>query len=601
MNNKYHFNQKSTLSWIFSHVFLYKHYLAAFVFSVLLAHFLSTLIPIYTGRAFSEIKKNDPQLIVIGKIALTAFAIYAFKFFADVTSIFSIEIIAQRVKRDARDELYINLLQKKQSFHNRQRVGDIMARAINDARLVDYMLSPGISFAFSAFTALIMPILFIGFFKVELLLAPIMFLILFWITVQHYIKKLYPVSADMRRCFGNLNARLTESISGIEVIKWSAQEHVERENFSANTQDYRNLFVKRGIIQALYLPTLCLGIAMAVGAVHSLFLMSQSQMTIGEVVMYLGWLGLLYFPTTISESSITVIQEGYAGAVRMLDLIKEEIETLEICTEEPRKMEGKIEFKQVTFSYDKKPILKDISFTAEPGETVAIVGPTGSGKTTLTKLLNRTYDADFGKILIDGIDIDRWSLQSLRSQTGNVEQDVFLFSKSIADNIAFGAENGVDQATVEEAAKKAGAHSFITSFEDKYQTTISEKGVSLSGGQRQRLVIARALLSNPKILILDDSTSAVDSATEEEIRLAIQSVMKKRTTLLISHRLSQIRMADKILVLDNGRIIAQGNHEELIRSCKLYSRIYLRGRKTEEQVSNECNKTKRVDIATEID
>ncbi|MGZ6389966.1 MAG: ABC transporter ATP-binding protein, partial [Ktedonobacterales bacterium] len=239
-------------------------------------------------------------------------------------------------------------------------------------------------------------------------------------------------------------------------------------------------------------------------------------------------------------------------------------------------MRGEIAFDHVTFGYGDTPVLRDISFRARPGETIAIVRQTGSGKSTLTKLVNRIYDVSDGRVLIDGVDVRDWNLDALRSQISTIEQDVFLFSRTIAENIAFSLGQQVDQAAVERAAKDAQAHEFILGFKDGYDTVVGERGVTLSGGQRQRIAIARALLTDPRILILDDSTSAIDSATEDEIQKAIRRVLQGRTTLLITHRLSQIRWADRVLVLQQGELIDQGTHDELLARCDLYRRIFAR-------------------------
>jgi len=237
-------------------------------------------------------------------------------------------------------------------------------------------------------------------------------------------------------------------------------------------------------------------------------------------------------------------------------------------------MRGDIVFENVTFSYGSIPVLKNLSFHAEPGQTIAIVGQTGAGKSTLTKLVNRIYDVDEGRILVDGVDVREWSLDALRSQVSTIEQDIFLFSRSIRENIAYGLGQRADEAAIEQAAKDAQAHDFILSFKDGYDTLIGERGVTLSGGQRQRVAIARALLTDPRILILDDSTSAIDSATEDEIQKAIRRLLQGRTTLLITHRLSQIRWADKVLVLRRGELIDQGTHAELLERSDTYRRIF---------------------------
>jgi ATP-binding cassette subfamily B protein len=236
---------------------------------------------------------------------------------------------------------------------------------------------------------------------------------------------------------------------------------------------------------------------------------------------------------------------------------------------------GSVRFENVHFSYNGQPVLRDVSFEVQPGETVAIVGRTGSGKTTLTRLINRIFDAEEGSVLVDGVDVRDWSLESLRSQVSTIEQDVFLFSRSLAENIAFGVQDAAPEA-IQTAAQEAQAHEFITGFAKGYETEVGERGVTLSGGQRQRIAIARAFLADPRILILDDSTSAIDSATEDRIQRAMERISSQRTTFIITHRLSQIRWADQILVLDRGALVDQGSHEELMARCADYQRIFAR-------------------------
>ena len=284
---------------------------------------------------------------------------------------------------------------------------------------------------------------------------------------------------------------------------------------------------------------------------------------------------------------------GIAGAERILSLMKEETELDENKAGYAAPIQGDIVFDNVTFYLEpealgdegtptnngmqgRKAVLRNISFRAAPGETIAIVGQTGSGKSTLTRLVNRTYDVNEGRILIDGVDVRDWNLASLRSQISTIEQDIFLFSRPIDENIGFGLGANAEHTAIEAAAKAAQAHDFILSFADGYRTEVGERGVTLSGGQRQRIAIARALLTDPRILILDDSTSAVDSATEDQIQNAIDRVLEGRTTLLITHRLSQIRRADKILVLHGGTILDQGSHDDLMARCDLYKRIFAR-------------------------
>jgi ATP-binding cassette subfamily B protein len=265
---------------------------------------------------------------------------------------------------------------------------------------------------------------------------------------------------------------------------------------------------------------------------------------------------------------------GVVSAGRILDLMSEQTELDENTGGNVAPITGRITFEHVSFSYGGDDVLNDVSFEALPGETIAIVGETGSGKSTLTKLVNRIYDPTEGRILIDGVDARDWNLDSLRSQISSIEQDIVLFSRPISENIAFSLGQQTDQAAIERAARDAQAHQFISELPEGYDTVIGERGVTLSGGQRQRLAIARALLTDPAILILDDSTSAIDSATEDEIQKAIHRVLEGRTTLLITHRLSQIRWADRILVMRMGEVVDFGTHDELLGRCSLYRRIF---------------------------
>src|SRR5579884_3637336 len=350
-----------------------------------------------------------------------------------------------------------------------------------------------------------------------------------------------------------MNAGLEEAITGIELVKAAAQEDQERRKFAESAGAYRDSFVRNGQIQARYLPPLIIGVALVVALLHGLYLVTHGLLSVGDLVAYLGLMSLLRYPSYISIFTFNLVQLGIAGANRLLALMREETELDENEAGYAGRMRGEIVFEHVTFGYgDGAPILKGVSFTAEPGQTVAIVGQTGSGKSTLTKLVNRTYDVTEGRVLVDGVDVREWSLASLRSQISTIEQDVFLFSRTIAENIAFSQGQQANRVALETVARQAQAHDFIMEFKDGYETVVGERGVTLSGGQRQRLAIARALLSDPRILILDDSTSAIDSATEDEIQKAIRRLQEGRTTLLITHRLSQIRWADRILVLRRG-------------------------------------------------
>lgn len=572
-----HFDRSSPLRWILSHLLQYKGLLLTFGLAALLTNIFSAAIPRLTGLAFDEMLKPEPSLQRLMVIAGIILALVLVRGVIDLANSWSIEILGQRLERDARDELYLSLLGKSQTFHNRQRVGDIMARASNDVRQLNPMMNPGVALITESMIGLVVPLIFIALLNVQLLVAPVLFVIGYYFGLRHYMKQLNPISGAIRRQFGVMNAGLNETITGIEVVKSMVQEVQEKNKFVHNATSYRDYFIQEGRVQARYLPLLFLGFAATVAFAHGLYLVSQDQLSVGQLVAYIGIMGVLRFPAFISIFTFSLVQLGLAGAKRILELMREETELDENVSGYTQDITGDIVFEDVSFGYNnEKQILRHISFHAFPGETIAIVGQTGSGKSTLINLVNRIYDVTQGRLLIDGIDVREWNLERLRSQISVIEQDVFLFSRSIADNIAFGLGAKATREAIEAAAKAAQAHDFIMSFRDGYDTVIGERGVTLSGGQRQRLAIARALLTDPRILILDDSTSAIDSRTEDEIQKAINKVLEGRTTFIITHRLSQIRRADKILVLQQGELIDQGKHEDLLERCVLYKRIFAR-------------------------
>jgi ATP-binding cassette, subfamily B, bacterial len=570
------YNRKSPVRWVLSHLWQHKVLLFGFLVSVIVTNVMFAALPRFTGLAFDEVLKSEPSPQRLLTIALLILGFVFVRGVLDLIQSFAIETLGQRLERDSREELYLSLLGKSQTFHSRQRVGDIMARAGNDVRQLNPMMNPGVSLITESIISLTVPLVFIALLSPPLLVSPLLFIIAFVITLRIYMRQLNPVSAKMRQQFGVVNAELNETITGIEVVKAMVQEQQEKQKFISSSSLYRDYVAEQGRIQARYLPLLFLGFAFTGAFAHGLYLLSLGQITVGDLVAYMGLMGVLRFPAFISIFTFSLVQMGMAGAERILELIREETELDENTTGHRGTIKGEIVFDNVTFGYSDKPILKNLSFRANPGETIAIVGQTGSGKSTLTKLVNRIYDVTEGRILIDGVNVKDWRLESLRSQISVIEQDVFLFSRTIRENIAFGLGNKATQEKIEEAAKAAQAHDFIMSFKEGYDTVIGERGVTLSGGQRQRLAIARALLTDPRILMLDDSTSAIDSATEDEIQKAINKVLEGRTTLMITHRLSQIRRADKILVIHNGELVAQGTHEELSRTSELYQRIFAR-------------------------
>lgn len=575
LENEYHYNHRSPVRWIMSHLARYPLFPLLMVVAAAVNNLAYGGIQVYVGRGFDLI--SEPQWANAALLAL-AFSMAATAAAQGLTGLFRnfcVSFTAQRLERDTREEFYVSLLGKSQTFHGRQRIGDIMARATNDVRMLNAMFSPGIMLIVDSAFALLMPIVLMSRINPRLLLVPAIFTLLLVLTVYEYNQRLKPVSMARREQYGRMNARLAESVAGIEVVKANAQEEQEWEAFSQNAREFRDYFVKQGLIEARYWPGLVFSIAWAGCFFHGLTLWNRNVVSLGEVVAFMGLFGALRFPTFISVFTFNLVQLGIASAERILEMIKTETELDENVGGVAQPVRGEVVFDHVSFSYEGKTVLKDVSFTARPGETVAIVGQTGSGKTTLTRLINRIFDVDSGRVLVDGIDVRDWSLESLRAQVSTIEQDVFLFSRTLAENISFGVSDA-SRESIEHAAREAQAHDFIMDFNDGYETEVGERGVTLSGGQRQRIAIARAFLTDPHILILDDSTSAIDSATEDKIQQAMRRISASRTTFIITHRLSQIRWADRILVLRRGELVDQGNHDELMARSESYRRIFAR-------------------------
>jgi len=569
----YRYNRPGPVSWIISHLMRYPLFPLASLLAAVLNNTFYSYIQIFIGRGFDLITAPGWRTTQLLTLALSIMACAIGQGLTGLGRNYSLEFLAQRIERDARDELYISLLGKSQTFHGRQRIGDIMARATNDVHMLNLMFSPGVMLIMDSLLATVVPIVLIARLKGELLLVPCLFLLLLAITIADYNRRLGPVSIALREQFGTMNAGLAEAIAGIEIVKANVQERQEWDKFVRDARLYRDYFVQQGEIQARYLPVLMFSLSWAAAFLHALLLWRGGQLSLGQVISFMGLMGTLRFPTFISIFSFNLVQLGVASAERILQMINTETELDENEAGVARPIRGEVAFENVSFSYNGKPVLKNITFTAQPGETIAIVGQTGSGKTTLTRLINRIFDVDSGRVLVDGVDVRDWSLESLRSQISTIEQDVFLFSRTLAENIAFGRADASPEA-IEQVARDAQAHEFISSFADGYATEVGERGVTLSGGERQRIAIARAFLTNPRILILDDSTSAIDSATEDQIQRAMYCISKQRTTFLITHRLSQIRWADRILVLRGGELVDQGTHEELLQRSPDYRRIF---------------------------
>ncbi|GJQ51783.1 MAG: ABC transporter [Anaerolineaceae bacterium] len=569
------YDRSSPARWVWSHASRHGWIIAMLILGALGNAALAAVVPVLTGDAFNAMLKPTPDVSVLLPLALIIGFSQIIRGALQLGRNFGAELLAQKMERQVRDELYLSLLGKSMTFHNLQPVGDTMARATNDVREVNYMFSPGANLVIGSFVFILMPIFAAGRYHPSLVITPIAFIILYFVILFRYLKTLAPITDEVRASFGTMNTHLSESLDGVEVVKGASQENAEVDKFVMNASRVRNAFVKQGDLEGRYAAMLLLGAAYAFGLFHALILYHNGLLNVGAVVAYFGLLRLLDFPTFTSIFAYSQVSLGLSSARRILELMNRETNLDQNATGYAGAIKGEVEFHNVNFSYglENENELEGISFKVKAGQTVAIVGQTGAGKTTLVKLINRTYDATQGQVRIDGVDVRDWNLAALRSQISMIEQDIFLFTRSISDNIAFG-KPGASSSEVEAAAQSAQADDFIHSFDKKYETIVGERGATLSGGQRQRIALARAFLTDPRILILDDSTSAIDSATEDRIQRAISNAARGRTTFIITHRLSQIRWADLIIVLRKGRIAAIGSHDELMETSEAYSRIF---------------------------
>jgi len=574
IDEHYPTNRKGPIRWIISHAIRQWPIIIIALIGAFGNAALMAVVPVLTGDAFNLVLSGNPDLKKLLNLSLLMAGSQLIRGILQFGRNYGFEFVAQRLEREVRHELYTSLIGKSMTFHNLQPVGDTMARATNDVREVNYIFSPGLNMVIGSINFLIMPLILAPRYHPSLIITPIVFVILYFLALWQYLHSLNPITTEVRNSFGVLNTRLAEALDGIEVVKGSAQEEAEVARFSKNIDRYRDASIHQGDVEARFLPLLLLGITNAGGLLHALMLYRQGIIPVGSVVAFFGLLLMLDFPTFASIFAYSRISLGIASGRRILELINRETDLDQNEGGYAKSMRGEVEFRDVSFHYeDDEPALNNISFIVKPGQTVAIVGQTGSGKTSLVRLINRTYDVRSGQVLVDGVDVREWDLNDLRRQISIIEQDIFLFSQSISQNIAFGKPDAT-QEEIEQAARNAQADEFIRTFSEGYQTVIGERGVTLSGGQRQRIALARAFLTDPHILVLDDSTSAIDSATEDLIQRAISAAAKGRTTFIITHRLSQIRWADLILVTRNGELAAVGTHEELMKTSEAYRRIF---------------------------
>ncbi|WP_314061162.1 ABC transporter ATP-binding protein [uncultured Vagococcus sp.] len=509
-------------------------------------------------------------LIMIGVTVLRTILRYLYQI--------TFERIGQNVIFGIRENLFSKLTELDFDFFNHTRVGDIMARMTGDTEAIRHFVCWVIYNIVECVFWFVSAVVVMGMINWQLMLWLVAVTPMIFILTQRMSKEAHPVFFEIRESFSRLNSMVEENISGNRVVKAFSREPFEIEKFNDRNEDYKKRNMESAVVSMTYLPWLdgfAGGLGLIALVLGGLFVI-QGRMTIGELVAFNGFLWMLNMPMRMSGWLINDTQRFSASCIKIREMLSTRSSIVVKRGEEEQVMKGYVEFKEVSFHFSDDPdslILSDVSFQAEPGQTIGILGETGSGKTTLVNLISRFYDPTAGQVLIDGIDARKWPIRNLREHIATVMQDVFLFSNTIEDNIAFGNPY-VDQGYIRQVAEIADANAFIEGMPQGYDTIVGERGVGLSGGQKQRISLARALAKDPSILILDDTTSAVDMETESKIQNELGKITREKTTFIIAHRISSVREADLILVLDKGIVVEQGTHQELVAKQGEYYSIY---------------------------
>ena len=489
------------------------------------------------------------------------------------------EVASQGVAYDVRNAIFEKLSSLSFSYHDTAQTGQLLARSISDVERIRFLTGRAILRLFQSSTLMLLTFIALLLMNAQLAILSMLLMPLLGYVAFRFGRIYRPLSLDLQHQLAEMTTVLEQNLRGSKIVKAFAQEEAEIDRFEAQNNRWFGLAAQQVTVSTQHIPLLDFIASLSTAVIIWLGgrLVIENHLTIGELVAFTTYMGQLISPVRRLGIIIPAVAMASAAGERVYTILDAQSEVTDAPGAIPLPpIQGRVRFEDVSFSYfNQRHVLDKLSFDAAQGEVVALLGATGSGKSTIINLIPRFYDVTRGRILVDDYDLRDVTLNSLRDQIGIVLQETVLFAASIRENIAFGL-NGVSDSDVIAAAKAAQAHDFILAMRDGYDTEVGERGVTLSGGQKQRIAIARALLKDPRILLLDDATSSVDTETERQIQLALERLMIGRTSFIIAQRLSTVRMADKVLVLQGGRIAAAGTHNELLRESGLYAEIYYR-------------------------
>ena len=575
-------NTNVALSRLWAYISPYKRELLI-VFALIIGNAITqALWPFIIGRTIDQYIKPGGDIAantagVVRNMAIVL-VIFIASFLTGRYQIVAMSVVTQKTLLALRRDIFAKVQRLPISYFDKNPVGDLMSRLVNDTDTINQFLSQGLAQVLGGLFALVGVL--IAMLIQSWLLAILSFTVIpvLIITTNYFSAQARKAYRKTRVTIGNVSSELQEEIAGVKVAQAFNRTGENQRRFADRNAANRNANMAATLITSAFAPLVDVLSVVAIAIVAGVggLLVVQGQFGIGTVVAFLAYVQTMFRPLQQLSTVYTQAQSSLAGAERIFDLVDGPNEVDASTTAQLPPVQGTVKFDDVSFAYDPaKPILKHVTFSVEPGQTVAIVGPTGAGKTTIINLLSRFYEPTTGTISIDGRDVRGYTRDSLRAQTGSVPQDSFLFAGTIADNIRYGRLAATD-AEVEAAAQAADAHEFIVRLKAGYKTVLGERGGGLSQGQRQLLGIARAVLANPRILILDEATSSVDTYTESLIQKALNRLLKGRTSFVIAHRLSTIRDADLVLVLKDGEIVERGKHDALLAQNGLYADLYRR-------------------------